>query len=294
MTADEDVEVNPLAASVPALTGAEHFIVGLSPSYWAHVPLLVAQILDLRVVGGILCLDQPGGSGKLVPVTKCSLVGVIVAVDARYESTVYVIDDGTGLIDCVHWTDHSALMLTDIIAGPMSSSEDPHLRRLGETVRVYGRIVHCYSLSDDDGPGGASDADGASNSRNVREIRATLVEPVTVRAEIEHWNRCTTDVPSLNNAIDVLKQLGPRIGAHLMDPSNLPMEDDDGAWRLFGIRCRCKLPYKDELLCKYRIGSLVGGLCWSPSLGRAIVAAHLTSCFRLPLSRHPRTVGSRF
>jgi hypothetical protein len=245
MKTDDKYDDDSLAAAVHSLTGAEHFVVGLSPSYWAHVPLLVAQLLDLWVVDGILCLDQQGSGGKLLPLTKCALVGVVVAVDIRYESTVYVIDDGTGMVDCVQWTDHSARMLTNVLSGPTSVPDDPHVRRLGETVRVYGRIVHCYSLSGD------GETSVAQSLRNVREIHVTLIEPVTLCTEIEHWNRCVTRKPALNNAVDVLKQLGPRIGSHLMDPNNLPREDDDGSWRLFGIRCRCNHPYKDELLCKF-------------------------------------------
>eukprot|EP00531_Pseudo-nitzschia_arenysensis_P019755 CAMPEP_0116123018 /NCGR_PEP_ID=MMETSP0329-20121206/4524_1 /TAXON_ID=697910 /ORGANISM="Pseudo-nitzschia arenysensis, Strain B593" /LENGTH=131 /DNA_ID=CAMNT_0003616905 /DNA_START=190 /DNA_END=582 /DNA_ORIENTATION=+ len=39
------------------------------------------------------------------PVSKCLLVGHIVyAAERKGGSKVYILDDGTGMIDCVHWS----------------------------------------------------------------------------------------------------------------------------------------------------------------------------------------------
>ena len=46
------------------------------------------------------------------PINKCKLFGTIVAKErrgggaARSTSTIYVIDAGTGVIDCLCWNDH--------------------------------------------------------------------------------------------------------------------------------------------------------------------------------------------
>jgi hypothetical protein len=248
-TSDEEGQYPRFLSS---MKGAEHCAVGLSPSFWSHVPLFVAQLHNLVVVDGILCFDNTprDEGGKLVPVTKCVLVGVVVAVDARYESTAYVLDDGTGLVDCIHWTDHAAMLLTDAFAGATVSGSCCPTYGLGELIRVYGRIVHCYSLLDEEG-------DAQAGRRSIREIHASLVEPVCFGTEIEHWSRCATVAPTSSNGIDILKQLGPRIGAQLMEPRSF-LDDDQGAWKLFGIRCRCKHTYKSELLCKSRSPNRTG------------------------------------
>jgi hypothetical protein len=234
-------------AFVSSMKGSAHCVVGLSPNFWAHVPLLVSQLHSLVVTDGILCSESQCQGERLVPVTKCVLVGVVVAVDARYESTAYVLDDGTGLVDCILWTDHAAMLLTDAFSGATVSGNYCPTYGLGDLVRVYGRIVHCYSLLD----GGENQRQGGG--RSIREIHASLVEQVHFGAEIEHWSRCAMMASDSSNGVDVLKQLGPSIGAQLVEPrSNHENDDDQGAWKLFGIRCRCKHSYKSELLCKSR------------------------------------------
>jgi hypothetical protein len=38
-----------------AYTGAESFLVGISPQYWAHVPLSIVDVQNLKLVNGINC-----------------------------------------------------------------------------------------------------------------------------------------------------------------------------------------------------------------------------------------------
>lgn len=225
-----------------SMKGAEHCAVGLSPSFWAHVPLLVAQLHNLVVADGILCIEETSNDGALLPVTKCVLVGVVVAVDTRYESTAYVLDDGTGLVDCIHWTDNAAVLLTDAFSGATVTGSYCPTYGLGDLVRVYGRIVHCYSLLDD--------GEKHGGGRSIREIHASMVEPVRFGTEIEHWSRCATLASTLSTCVGILKQLGPSVGAQVTQSRSVQENDDQGAWRLFGIRCRCKHSYKNELLCK--------------------------------------------
>ena len=96
-----------------ALPLVDECLVGLSPAYWAHVPLSIRQVHDLQLLQGINVLVQPPSSPssasskepspRLLPLSKCELVGVIVAVESRGDSVIYVLDDGTGLIDCLYW-----------------------------------------------------------------------------------------------------------------------------------------------------------------------------------------------
>ena len=50
--------------------------------------------------------NNNGGSKEIyVPISKCSLVGAIVSAEIRSDgSRLYVLDDGTGLMDCVDWS----------------------------------------------------------------------------------------------------------------------------------------------------------------------------------------------
>ena len=81
------------------------FIAGISPQYWAHVRMSVIDVLTLELKDGINWMPSPPSEGAYVsPVSKCLLVGYIVyAAERRDGSMVYVLDDGTGLLDCVHW-----------------------------------------------------------------------------------------------------------------------------------------------------------------------------------------------
>lgn len=83
-------------------------LVGLSPTYWAHIPSFICQVLDWKEKDGIYYDDE-------APVSRCSLVGVLVAVDRRFTHTSFVVDDGTGLIDCVRWGDYWEGEIGDLV-----------------------------------------------------------------------------------------------------------------------------------------------------------------------------------
>lgn len=44
------------AIASPAFVGVEHHLLGLSPQYWAHTPLLIGDILSLGLVNGVDCM----------------------------------------------------------------------------------------------------------------------------------------------------------------------------------------------------------------------------------------------
>ena len=47
-----------LNAKLAALTGAEHFLVGLTPHYWAHIPMLISDVHHLGLVNGVSCIVE--------------------------------------------------------------------------------------------------------------------------------------------------------------------------------------------------------------------------------------------
>jgi len=135
-------------SSSSVTTGAEPHLVGLSPTYWCHVPLLIAQIhTQVALVRGIHCLHiypnshdakmarrsnnekedehanekleshrQQQQHVKMIPISKCHLVGTIVSAERKASGAVrYVLDDGTGLMDVLFWIDRYLDELPEIV-----------------------------------------------------------------------------------------------------------------------------------------------------------------------------------
>ena len=248
------------------LTGGEHFLVGLSPQYWANTPMLMDQFHRLALVGGIDCIRTPA---KLLPVSKCTLVGVIVNVDRKSNGSVlYLVDDGTGMVDCLHWTDNDHYRLP-----PLSRSTEYPSNHLfvGQVVRIMGRIkvLAIGSVRETMVVAGKTweirDA--------IRELHVSVIEDIQPRQDLRrmdlgpetlHWLQCmeflknceSETIPSddatppvVRNGTDVLSLLGPAISKGALARTDLPSADDAiGAWKVFGAGCQCNLPYKESLL----------------------------------------------
>jgi len=184
----EDEEEDSSAAShnnpnhpTPTFCGAEHFLVGLSPSYWSHIPMAIADVLHLKVVEGVTCMLRKKSRESsiqptlhaassatttteanrpnlhCIPVAKCALVGIIVCAEpkASHNSYSYALDDGTGMIDCLAWGHSSsdggvyslpALATTD---GGTLQTRNSAMFGVGDLVRVLGRL-ECISISHDE------------------------------------------------------------------------------------------------------------------------------------------------
>lgn len=320
------------SVTTAGLTGAEHFLVGVSPQYWSHAAMSIRCLHELGLVNGIDCLvvrrTNAGGSSKkaphdaingtstreasgandserkrneldlrFIPVSKCELLGVIVYADCKSNgSCLYILDDGTGLVDCIAWVDNSTYSLPPLV--PTNDFRQTDVFRVGDMVQVLGKIK-CVSIGrvrDMVKSGGRT-----SEIRDcVREVQITSIVPLarlggkqstSVNAQSNHWLRCLqfqrrallgTDVaadtrseqneanqlqyltqsnkrsePILNGA-GVLSLLGPRIASAAVQGADIPTSDDaHAAWRLFGAGCRCNLPYKDSLLYCHCIATVV-------------------------------------
>lgn len=243
-----------MSSSSSNVTGAEHYLVGISPQYWAHAPMHIADILHLRLVNGINCWcsavnnnddssnDDDKTTSSFVPISKCLLVGCIVNAAIRSDGSItYVLDDGTGFIDCLQWSNNTA---NDIYFLPslVEDDDDPSPTfRIGDLVRVFGKI-NCISTKTKDRP--------------IREIQASLIEHVespaiggcSLDAEARHWMACVhfqasiTKIPERHNAVGFLEHLGPQIQSQVKERMHLPASDDTNAsWRVFGVSCRCNI-----------------------------------------------------
>lgn len=197
------------------LHGAEPFVVGLSPAYWSHIPMTIADVTNLVVVNGIPCLH-----GTWIPVSKCTLVGTLVHAN----NNMYVLDDGTGLVDILAWGEprEGIYALPKLTKGQQQQQHDHNDKdkwRVSDTVRVMGRI-ECLSLGepyymygfpqhDDDGSSTKNNKKRRlSNNNNqqslairkgIFEIHANIMEPLSpnnttrnpndnaLNLEANHW-----------------------------------------------------------------------------------------------------------
>ena len=252
------------------LCGTETFVVGLAPCYWAHVPMTVSDVKALRLVEGSYCALVPEKevspfklrNAKFVPIQKCCLVGFIVNVTVKSNGSVlYVLDDGTGLIDCIDWNyqgnhDESLLLL-----GDNGNFKSCNHYEVGDLVSVLGRI-QCKALY---GPRELIQVERKKLTvrQSILDIHVTSIDHATLETEARHWISCcnsaiatTSSIGSarsqqrrLNNANDFLSLLGPNAQCQVQNQHNLPTSDDKrAAWRVFGPSCRCSLPYMESLL----------------------------------------------
>lgn len=232
--------------------------VGLSPAYWAHVPMTIRQVQQLQGGWNVLHLPKPGGeytndspkqqenddngrdnrASSTLALSKCSLVGLLVAVEPKGDGNVaYVLDDGTGLIDVVYWGSDDADDDDGLPSLGNDKDDEPRLT-VGTTVQVWGRIVAAAMQGKDVA---------------LREIHASLLLPKTTTDELQHWQRCVQIINdgSLTTSAEITQRLGHEIGQQIANRESLPSADSDGAWRVYGMHCQCTnndLPYKDTLL----------------------------------------------
>ncbi|KAG7339699.1 hypothetical protein IV203_025256 [Nitzschia inconspicua] len=273
------------------------YLAGICPQFWSHVPMMIQDVHNLQLIDGIHCLDLMGRKQpspktdsesssssssntvdeswtiyhRYAPISKCLLVGTIVYADIRRDgSMVYVLDDGTGLMDCVHWStsdQHQDIYhLPDLMGNHQLWVKE--VFAVGDTVRVFGKI-ECLAREN-------IDKSGLEKRQTVvAEIQAALIEPVqgdTMAIEARHWQRRNTASPkSIQYWLDLL---GPQIQAQIYDRVNLPAADDTlGQWRVFGPSCQCDVLYKESLLYCHCVATLEP---FDPSLGfRDALLGHL-------------------
>ena len=276
----EDEDDDTVMMTEDTLVGTETFLLGLAPSFWAHVPMFIGQLVNdvILLENGVQCLpvnnsSTAGSNGngcRWIPVTKCQLVGHVIAAERKGGACVqYVLDDGTGLIDCLYWdnNDEGGGALPALTLEGAAAAQQEAVFPIGELVKVHGKIQCCAAT-----PTAVNTAAHATTSsignttlqqqQNivVREIHASLVQSLSssrprsqhhishsLDPEWQHWRDCMRlqqqqqkECTSITNAMDVLQLLGPHIRQQVADRTQLPSADDTvGAWRLFGTQCPC-------------------------------------------------------
>ncbi|GAQ84676.1 hypothetical protein KFL_002000120 [Klebsormidium nitens] len=148
---------------------------GLAPSFWAHIPLLAADVEALQEVPGV-----PGSFAlRGQPVRRVEVLGVAVEVECRDKSARCIVDDGTGLVPAILWlqpngasSDAPEDSRHAVAAGVETAFaiKAAHELQLGRLVRVQGRVTQ------------------------YRGVRQVTVDALQVEnnpnAEVLHWLDC--------------------------------------------------------------------------------------------------------
>jgi hypothetical protein len=233
----------------------------------------IKTLVNLGLVDGVDCIvvKKKNQEARFIPVSKCELHGVIVNAEQRSNgSCLYLLDDGTGVVDCLVWVDNATYSLPSLVPYDNEQGRD-RIFRVGDVVQVFGKIK-CVSI-------GCTRESIKVHGKEwkvqdcVREVHVTSMSAVPLNAQTNHWLRCMKfdrrafiDTPigscvdPVRNGADVIGLLGPEIASKAVQRTNFPARDDAyGAWRVFGAGCKCKLPYLDSLLychCQASVVSL--------------------------------------
>ena len=317
------------------VSSLDSFVAGLAPTFWAHIPLLIGNVKShLHVIDGIQCFVIKDGkrhdhhqeeldaydifssqlllspsfpdAQKMIPVSKCHLVGTIVNAERKSNcSNMYILDDGTGLIDILHYSDGDLYSLPTL-TGYQLNNVGSNLFEPGDMVRIFGRIQCRVASLPSQSNSGVLDGNKTRQfipaSNVTREILASLIVPLATASinhsrarpnsidhECEHWKDCamflqtgstdenssTSGLPFLNNAKDILSLLGSDFINQIIERnsviSSLSIHDanDDmtQAWRIFGTQCQCtNTSLKRDLLYCHCIATRLDNATIDPNL----------------------------
>ncbi|KAG0561379.1 hypothetical protein KC19_9G060400 [Ceratodon purpureus] len=145
---------------------------GLDPMCFAHVRLLGFDLLALRPVPHM----QGSFSRKGRPVRKVEIMGIVVAVDRKERYLRFTLDDGTGCVPCILWTNHASFMATTPAKGLELQARQELANgtaakvKLGEVLRVQGRL--------------------STFANQIQVTVASLQVEQDPNAEVLHWLEC--------------------------------------------------------------------------------------------------------
>jgi len=234
------------------------FVAGISPQYWSYVPMSVMDVLNLKLKDGINWMipsqkSSDGGEEFLSPVSRCLLVGCIVyAAQRRDGSMVYILDDGTGIIDCVQWLNDTQQDIYNLPSLSDNYDDKGKHFSVGNVVRIFGKI-ECLALMSKIKTKETNDNGNHNHNDDytIREIHTSTIERVEndTASEAHHWIQSSCHLGRVN-VNSCLESLGPQIQLQINNKVNLPAADDiySCSWRVFGMNCCCNLTYMEDLL----------------------------------------------
>ena len=152
------------------LSCLSYHLIGLSPIFWNYNPLLIQTIhSNVLLINGINALvlvdnnkyDEPMdmdtsttsskttntnilNANHVIPISKCEIVGILQYVQYKSNnSVIMIIDDGTGLMDCIYWNNNDDNdEILNIIYGYCNNNDDNKSNKfkVGDIVRIKGQL----------------------------------------------------------------------------------------------------------------------------------------------------------
>lgn len=208
--------------------------VGLSPQYWCYMPMMVCDVRNLELVKGVLCLRLPNDC--LIPVSKCEIQGIITNIQLQAHGAVlYLIDDGTGLLDCLHFEsdEDDIYSVPPLTRGPTATAGSGTSKNvLGDIVSVRGRLRVVEVLEEHH-----------YCEVHVSSIETLISSTTAQNANACHWLRCIQQ--------QMQAEQRPKNGDQIVQTFQLtlPAEEglDEGGY--FGNACTCdNVAHKEQLL----------------------------------------------
>ena len=256
------------------LTPLSHVLIAISKAYHEYNPLLIKTFNALLLLNGVNCIttNQNGGN-HVLPISKCEILGIVRLFQQKANGSVLLIlDDGTGICDCVGW-------INDF-------SKDIDRCGVGDVVRISGaikvlsvkrrRLIQINGISHE----------GWSC---IRELRVHTIDIINDRhLEALHWLACVQFRKRIGSKIEPTSEdelLKMSVQSQIMNTPvlngletffTLPNEDKDHVLstrgsvdyfvssggndqfliKYFGRDCKCKMDYKDKLLYCHCLATL--------------------------------------
>jgi len=234
-----------------AISNVDFRVIGLSPQYWTHTPLLIGDLIGLPLINGVDCFIvlpkiqcesdadndrckkaslHSDKSRHICPLSRVLLQGIITAIDRRPNGCILIVlDDGTGSIDCRYWDEscnHNSAYDLSLLHSEheRSKNREKFSFVVGDCCEVLGKIKSMTA-----GTKHSCDNFGAFASTwdirfgCIREVHASsvcLIGREQGNSEIVHWLKCLKFSHEAQQKIksgkDVLSLLGNSITSSVL------------------------------------------------------------------------------
>ena len=217
--------------------------IGLSPQYWSYTPLLIGDLNDLLLLGGVDCMvvRSSGGQTKVLPVQNVLIFGVATSIVKRATHTTISVDDGTGVVDVACWDDDSddspqgnAFDLPPLLPEHQRLKRRKCGFRVGDSLEVMGKIKTLTAGEPASQPGL-----GAARCNCTREV---VVKSICI-STTDRWNaealrwltamQFAKQADSIGTGGDVLSLCGDRIKSSVVLDGDMLVDRD------FVVNRRC-------------------------------------------------------
>jgi len=177
----------------------------------------------------------------IIPMNRCELVGILQYVHYKANgSLAMVLDDGTGLMDCILWKDYDYDFILKIEENDDNNQYKQQIFNVGDLVRIRGQLQKLAINHDSQVFFKIQNNHGCDNENNQneiiwegkhceREIKIHFIEKMNEFVkESLHWMRCLQFIKRIENTSHILTSTSSVNVQPQLEPQNLnQIEDHD-------------------------------------------------------------------